>query len=301
MATQPYRIERWKNSAETTLSSGTSPTDTTVSVASAASFPTSGDFRILVGGAGGSVATVKSVSGTTFTLTAAIGGTHSSGAAVQLVATYGSVYDSFKQAFARSDYPYNRILNGATTLTASSFTWLNQGTATCTDADDGGLLMTLPSEAYHQIRGKYITAPSTPWKVTAFCELGPGMARYSAAPSGTGSYLGLFARESSSSKLYMLPIRSDVLALWRMTNVTTFSADVDNFLYNQVGSIWMRLQDDGTDVRGYVSSDGVNWLEAWNEGRTSFMSGGPDQVGFAASSGLGAAGAHFYFKTWIID
>jgi hypothetical protein len=301
MATQPYRIERWSNDGDTTLNGAVSASDTTITVTSAANFPTSGDFRVLIGGTSGELATVKSVSGTTFTLTAGLGSGYGDGSDVKLVASVGSIDDAFKQAFGETDYPYNRILNGATTLTASSFTWLNQGTATCVDADDGGLYLTAPNEAYHQIRGKYISAPSTPWKVTAFCELGPGMAVYSASPSGTGSYMGILARESSTSKLYMLPLRSDVLALWRMTNVTTFSASVDTDLNNLKGSIWMRLHDDGTDVRGYVSSDGVNWLEAWNEGRTSFMSGGINQIGFGVSSGLGAAGAHFYLKSWILD
>ena len=300
MVTQPFRIERWADGAADTLNGAVLASDTTITLNSVADFPTTGDFTVrIVEGATTEYAVVKSVAGSVFTLTTGLSNGFSSGSAVDLVVEADSIDAAFDQAYGAQDYPLNRILNEGVTAVASDFTWLNQGTATCADADDGGLIMTTPSEAYHQIRGKYLTAPSTPWSVVSFCKFGPGFLEFAGA--GTGSYMGLFCRESSTGKLYMLPIRGDVMALWRMTNVTTFSADVDSFFYNDAGEIWMKLEDDGTNIRGHVSVDGTSWFEAWNEGRTSFMSGGPDQVGFAASSGNGAAGQHFYFKSWILE
>jgi hypothetical protein len=204
-----------------------------------------------------------------------------------------------KDGFGETDYPFNRILAEGVTKAASDFTWLNQGTATCVDADDGGLNMTSPSEANHQIRGKIITAPSTPWTVTMRLELGPGLASGSA-----GTYAGILARESSTGKLYIFGLRvysTGGIFLWRMTDTGTFSASVDSDLPNIHQDIWLQLKDDGSNVRGFASLDGKYWLEKWNEGRTAFLSGGANQVGFGVSSGSGAAGMLTHFKSWILE
>lgn len=157
----------------------------------------------------------------------------------------------------------------------------------------------MPSEAADQLRGKELVAPSPPYKVTAFVMMGPGFARKGGA--GTGSSIGIFMREDSSNEYYYAFIRTDVAALWRMTNETTFSANVDSDANFDGHYAWIRLEDDNTNVRGYLSPDGFNWVELWNEGRTSFMAGGPDRIGFGCMSGNGAAGAYFHFKTWIQD
>lgn len=242
-------------------------------------------------------AIVTSVSGTTLTLSANLANSHSNGANVYHVPTANGMTRAMQDLAGEYAYPWNRILSGATTKVAADFTWLNQGSATCTDADDGGLNMTMPSEAATQIRGKYITAPATPWKVTARLEFGQGFA------DGDGSYFGIMARESSTSKLYLALLKGDNLALWRMTNETTFSALVDSELENNNDAVWLQLQDDGTNIRGYASYDGYNFVEWWNEGRTSFMAGGANQIGFFACSNTTstASGAVFHFKSWIVE
>lgn len=294
MVTQPFRIERWKNNASTTLDGAVSATDTTITVDSATNFPSSGDFRILIDNS--EEAVVKSVSGLVFTLTAGLASGHGDGVNVDLVQTDAGFNRVWKDGFGETDYPWNRILDEGVTRTASDFTWLNQGSATCVDADDGGLNMTTPSEANHQIRGKYLTAPSTPWLVVMRLEMGPGLNRGS-----SGSYAGIILRESSTSKLYILGLQVNELFLWRMTNPTTFSAAVDSNLPSHHQDMWLRLEDDGTDIKGAMSLDGVQWREAWSEGRTAHMSGGPDQVGFGVSNGSGAAGMLTHFKSWILE
>lgn len=300
MATQPYRIERWADDASDTLNGAVLASDTTITLNSVAEFPTSGDFRVLIGTGGSSeYATVKSVSGSVFTLTAGLGSGYSSGTAVKLCLHDDGLDAAIAQAWGQTDYPYNRILNEGATATASSFTWFNQGTATCIDADDGGLIFRPPAEANTQLRGKYLTAPGTPWTATAYVEMGPGVEAWS-SPDGTGA--GLFARESSSGEIYWLFLRSDVLSFWRMTNATTFSADVNSiFLINNRWGVWMQIEDDGVDIKGLLSVDGENWWEVWSESRTAFMAGGPDQIGFGVSSGNASSDAEVYFKTWILE
>ena len=298
MATGPVRRERFSNDGSSTLSSDISSGDTSLTVNSATNYPADPTFALLIGN---EIVRVTAVSGSTFTVVRGQEGTiaapHSTGTTVFLTATSESTSFAFKEGHGELLYPKNRILDDSgATLTASSFTWLNQGSATSTDADDGGINMTLPSEANHQIRGKHISAPSTPWKLTTFCMFGPGYTR-----GGSGTYMGPFGRESSTGKIYMLILKSNESALWRMTNTTTFSAEVDSFIRNNNDNLWLQLEDDGTNVRGHVSVDGYTFEECFNEGRTSFMSGGIDQIGFGGSSGSGAAGAILHFKSWIVE
>lgn len=276
---------------------------TSLAVISAGTFPAVGDFRIKIDS---EVLLVTAVSGSTFTVTRGADGTtaatHSNGAVVAHIVTAGSLDQAFRDAFglvASAGYPTNRIQNGANTLTASSFTWLNQGSATCVDADDGGLILTTPNETGRNIRGKYLTAPSAPWRVTAHVMIGPGMVRFTGA--GTGTVVGIVARESSTGKLYAIGIRSDAIWFQKLSDPSTYSSDVDSFLDSEEQELWFQLYDDNTDVRGFVSFDGIHFMEAWNESRTAWLTGGIDQVGFFADSGGGKAGTHCYVKSWILE
>lgn len=302
MATGNPRLERWSNGGGSTLNGSITSGDTSLTITSGTSFPSSGDFRVVIDS---EIVLVTAVSGTTWTIVRGQEGTtaaaHSNGAGVDLFLTTGSLDRAYQDGFTLPDYPYNRILDQGVTATASSFTWYNQGSTTCADADDGGLIMTVPTEATPTVRGKYLTAPATPWKATAYVQFGHGFKNWDATD---GSYIGIFGRESSTDKLYYLLLRSDRHALWRMTNSTTFSAEVDTYLANLESDCWFQLEDDGTNVRGHISKNGYDWEEAWNEGRTSFMSGGINQIGFAVMSpntGNVANPWKAYFKTWILE
>lgn len=294
------RLERWSNDGTTTINDagGISAGDTSVTVTSVTSFPSNPDFRLKIEN---EIVLVTAISGNTLTIVRAQDGTsaaaHADSTAVNLYLTAGSVDQAWQDGFAEPDYPLNRILDQGVTRIHSDFTWVNQGTATSATADDGGILMTCPSEASNNVRLKVRSAPGTPYTITTFCMLGPGFADF-----GTdGSWMGPCLRENSTGKLYVLAIRGDRIALWRFTNETTFSAQVDTHILNNRHAVWLQLQDDGTNIRAFVSVDGYVWEECFNEGRTSHMAGGPDEVGFAINSGGGDAGAHFYFKSWILE
>ena len=304
MATPRPRIETWANGGSSTLSSGINDSVTSLTVTSASSFPTYPDFRIKIGS---EILTVTAISGTTFTVVRGEEGTsaaaHSGGATVEHVVTAGSLdraWQDSQGADYTNGFPYNRILNEGATATASDFFWHNQGSATCVDADDGGLVMTTgASEAIRQIRGKYLAAPSTPWYCVAYVWLGNGMARYNG--SGAGTTGGLFISESDTTKLYALGLRTDAIWLHRMTNSTTFSADVDSYIDNESEEMWLRLSDDGVDITGEVSYNGYDWATCFNESNSSYMtSAGPNRIGFFMENGNGDANAEVYFKSWIL-
>jgi len=302
MVTGAPRLTRWSNGGVTTLAAAiTSAGQLTMEVSSAAPFPTVPDFTLTIGDA--EIVLVTDISGTTFTITRGQEGTtaitHLSGTAAKLYNTSGSMDKAFQDGFALPDYPLGRIMKSGLDFPLSSFGNVNFGGATAFDGDDGGVrVVVTASEASNQARIKQDPAPTTPYKITTYCMLGPGMQDFTGAD---GTWMGPMLRESSTGKLYILAVRGDRIALWRFNSPTSFSAEVDTYIQNNRHAVWLQLHDDGTDVRGFVSFDGYVWDECFNEGRTSFMAGGPNQVGFAVNSGGANAGAEFYFKTWVVD
>lgn len=304
MPTQPFRRERWSmtanaTSAIATLNGAVLAAATTITVNNASVFPTKGNYDVIINNS--EIATVRSVSANTLTLTAGLASGHGDGSNVVLVLTSNALDRAISDAGGKFLYPFNRILNGATTLTESSFTWFNQGTAAAVDADNGGLRLTLPNEAHHNIRGKYISAPSTPWTVTCYVELAEGHADHT---DNGGTYGGILARESTSNKLYMLAITGNRLVMWKMDTYNTFNAAVDSINLENIGyGAWFQMQDDGTTVKGKVSLNGYDFFEIWNEARTTFMSGGINQIGFGGSSGVNTTGnlPVLAVKSWIVE
>ncbi len=295
------RRERFTNDFQTTttLTAAITNVQTTLTVASAANFPTEGDFRILIGT---ELLLVTSVSGTTFTVTRGIEGTtaaaYAGGTTVTGIITAGGLDQWVNDAFGgyTSGYPM-RILNKAgTTLQVSNFTWVNQGTATAVDTTDGGIDIQVPSTASHNLRILTVAAPSTPWTLTTRVIFGPGV-----VTGATGSYAGLCARRNSTGQLYVGRSRAgDVAQLRRMTNPTTESTLVGTSV-SQIGNqFWQQLQDNGTNIIYRVSTDGVNWYQLASEARGAFMVGGPDEVGLYVDSGGGVASMLTHFKCWVL-
>lgn len=286
----------------TALNGAINDSVTTITVDDATGLPTLGYFRIeidseliLCYGRSGNDLNV---------LTRGIEGTsaasHSDGAEVKVVATNagvrrflldhrGTCYteDSTFDDSHGWPVPLGRMMDEARAdLTASSFTWQNQGSATIAD-HNGGVVMTIPDEAVIKLRGVTLSAPSTPYCFTARMWVGiaPG------ALGANSTHAGLWFRESSTGKLTTLSAQCGFnVAMRNWTDWNTFSATVDTaWEFDDIPFIWLRLWDDGTDVKGYYSLDGSNWSQddsAWfQQGRTSFMSGGPNQIGIYLSSG----------------
>lgn len=187
-------------------------------------------------------------------------------------------------------------------LTVSNFTWVNQGSATATDSN-GGILMTSPNEASHNLRMLVRSVPATPFNIRTRLWLGPG----TITPGANSAHAGLVLRQSSTGKLVTLSVRyGSGTQMWRWTNATTFSAVVDtNCGYND-DVIWLHLEDDGTNIKGYFSHDGNgqsrNTSTWWQESRTAFLlTTGADQVGIYINSGAGLSGQQFTFEQVILE
>lgn len=296
--------ERFENNVVDTLNEPGNITaaQTTITVDTGTLFPANGDFRLLIDSeimigtarATNDITVTRGAEGTT----AAI---HNDAATVTLIFSGGGIEKYIDDAVGGHTVRqsvYRMSDEAGDPLTESSFTWLNQGTATAADDGKGGILMTMPSEVSHVIRGKYLSLPSTPFKMTALVQVGPGTNE-----SGVnGAHMGLFLRESSTGKLILQACRvDDKTAMWYFTSPTAFGSTIDTTYPWSGDRMWVSIEDDGTNIRGAISVDGINFLNLWTDLRTAKFAGGANQIGFYCNSGSSVTGAYFHFHGIAID
>jgi hypothetical protein len=317
MAVTQYGFhETLVNNHITTLNGAITASATSITLTDATGLPAKGFFRLEIGS---EIILCESTSGSVVTATTrgAEGTTaaaHSNAAEVKVVLTNkalweywlrnggnvggGTVYTGETSFADGHGYPvplgrsadHNRL-----NLSASSFTWHNQGSATIADSA-GGYVMTIPDEANHKLRGVTIPAPPTPYVVTTRMRvaIAPGQ------PIGVNStHAGLWWRENATGKIRSLSLRNgQAMAMWNWTDWNTWSTTIDlTHDYDDVREVWIRIVDDGTDHKGYFSTDGSNWtMEGsswWQVARTNHFTTAADQIGFYLNSGTnsGSSGA----------
>lgn len=291
-------IERLKDNPSSTLSSSVnnSSDPVTVSVASAASFPTDGNFRIIIDS---EILKVTAVSGNDFTATRAQAGTsiasHSSGATVRLIITdeslrqliddrfgsgAGSAYNSttvnsFKE-YQCTDAPFlvhNRAFAAWSPYQPvyewdpTGWTWFNQSTATITKDTPFSSRLMLPS-ASGNIRG--LVTPFTAGQ-NIDCWVYPTL---NPVTSGTAMALGLTLANSTDDKKFTFWMRWRNASGWPTydinreyyTNNTTFSSGATAAFALPI-PMMLRIDDNGSGTASLqYSFDGINFTvyESYN-------------------------------------
>lgn len=299
------RYERLQDDRESTLSTGITAAATSITVTDGSVFPSTGDFRIKIDS---EVLLVTARATNTLTVVRGVddstAATHSGGSTARVIMSREQLEKVRNDlTFGRGAEPDNswsppphRLLdNNGDVITASSFTWVNQGTSTVTDEGDG-LVMRPQAGTGTNLRCLYITAPSTPWTCIILGFMGPGMI------AGATDTAGIMCRESSSSKIETfrwLPGTGKVTA--RYTNATTFNTSfgtTQDIAYNW---FWLRLDDDGTNLTWYHGVNGVNWKQHVSQARNTFFTSGPDQVGFfCQANSTGAVNWPFHIASFTL-
>ena len=280
--------EKFANLAETTLSAGYTAGAGSISVTSAAGFPATGVFRVRLGNAGKTIFRVDSVAGTTFTGAAEANDANANNGDSVVICATKSVAERLVQSPEAGE---SRLISGVAgadfygpiyklkPLDQSGWSWVNQGGATVTQAN-GVVYMTGPTQAGRNSRLRVTAAPATPYTVTALL--------VSALPAVNFTWAGLAWRESGTGKIIEhYRIQSGAIEGVKNTNETTFSAGFGASLPLLVGSLtphWLRITDDGTNLKTFYSIDGINWVQVNSEGRTVFMAGGPNQIGITVAA-----------------
>ena len=305
--------ERFANGGLSSLASAIDTSVTALTVKSAVGFPTTGNFRVIIDT---EIMLVTDVQGKTFTVTRAQEGTssvsHDADAAVFHVLTAGALAQRDIEQFAvgaianrdaagqagRLYLPTTGFLNQdngsfwdmlplyrLTPPSSSSFTWVNQGTATVTDTKGMMVLVTPSVSSGENLRCLVKSTPSTPYTITV-CIL-PQSPTFTT--TGTYAQFGMCWRDSSSGKIitYGWGVNSSGYPLTfsydQWTTYTTISANQFQYTAPIFAPMWIRLSDDGTYRLAEISSDGFNFVPVHSAiDRTTFIT--PDQVGVFANS-----------------
>lgn len=260
-------------------------------------WPASGNFRLRIEN---ELLLVTAVSGSgpyTFTVTRGIESTtaasHSVGTYVAEVLTAGSIIQAIKDqitaagvvTYSNPDQPYPPVL--------SNFTWLNQSTSTITQDINTLALISPPSNGSEAVCGMYITAPATPYKITARIDV--------LLPSANYVCAGLFFRNSSAGTISSLCAAyngNPSLQGYKWNSPTAYSGstyfNVPWYFYPK----WYQISDDGTNRKYSVSQDGQTFIDLYSVSRTDFLTA--DTVGFFVNNNQSSSGesAGLYLQSW---
>lgn len=162
----------------------------------------------------------------------------------------------------------------------ADYSWVNQGSSAIRDDTDSVVLTGAATGSGGNLVLRVKTAPATPWVMTAYilpCLINKPFHGY-----------GLYFRDSGTGLIHA----HHVIATGTTTEVPRLTASKWNSatglnshyqtLFVPFMPRWMRISDDGTNRKSYLSADGVDWLEVHSIGRTDFLTA--NQCGFGIST-----------------
>ena len=310
--------EQFTNNAQTTLNNGgnVASGDTSFVVTSASGFPLAANFRIIIDS---EIMLVTGLSGTTWTVLRAQEGTsaasHTNGAAVTHVLTSGSMLQAMidrsqigtfsarpsdriaGRRYQCTDCPFwyyddgtnwNKFFGSYPLVTPNdgSYSWDNQSGAGYSTTQD---MLTISNFSSSGMAFRYKTAPSAPKIIdTAWLiNFNPReTVYYSIGYRDSSGKLVLFAISFNNSGLPQC-----FAYLWQFSSSTTYNSYYyqNNAVPIVGGLIFMRMQDDGTNLNFYFSTDGVNYALYGSKPRTDYLSAPTYAVfGFSGASSSGS-------------
>lgn len=257
--------EQFSNAGASTLSSNIAATATSFTVASGAALSGRGGFRTKIGS---EIALVRTLTGNVCsnvirgaenTLPAA----HTAGDAVEQVLTGMSLRSlAIPGRLALQRVP-----------SAGDFTALNASTSTIT-SDDAGVVISAPAKGSgFNLIGMYQPAPEPPYTVTASF-LFMGLHKQYV---GFGMHWGDYNGPLAMFDCLAIDGETCELSQRKANSPTAFNA---GYLLQRIANWprWMRITDDGTNRKCWLSPDGQTWMEIHSVARNDFFN--PDYVGW---------------------
>ncbi len=298
-------------SSSTTLNGAINSSTTTIVVTSAASLPSSGNFRVRIDD---EIILVTNVSGNTLTGirgqedTANVA--HANGAAVNVYLTKGALLQYRKDSFGYgpfaslpvtvekgmcyqcSDAPYLLYYNGSaweyygpifplSIPVLADYTWINQGATAFTNQT-----LIPPVASALQLRALVKTAPATPYTIESLWTMQESrdiINEYWGA--------GILVRDSVSGKIIVYgAINRDatgfLMSIMKWDDATTYNSaqsEIYPIVSFPMKQIWWRIRDNGTNRYYEFSADKQNYITLHSTLRTDFLT--PNQVGFCLIQG----------------
>jgi hypothetical protein len=277
--------EKASNLGESTLASSYTSGGTSITVTSAASFPTTGVFRVRLDNPSETIFRVDSVAGAVFTGAAeANDGNAASGVAAVQVASRGTFERLLQSPDAGSPHAPSGV-SGAdfygpnyklVPFSSTGFAWVNQGGAT--ETVSGGVARLVgPKTGSQNLRQRVKTQPSTPYTLTVFFTM--QMER------SNNHDVGIHFRESGTGKIAAIRLSFGILKI--TTGTDAWAADVgtssDAWEILHRSPMWLRLTNDGTDLTWQYSFDGVHFSIVATRAKTADFTTAPNQIGYVVN------------------
>lgn len=160
------------------------------------------------------------------------------------------------------------------TSLSGSWSWVNQGSAVATVSYSMVNLSIASDTAADRLRLLVKAAPSTPYAITV-------KAYKNSRPDEFGGP-ALIVRNSSSGKVLSMHLDQSSagvrLDVTKWTNATTFSTSILNMTH-YMKMLYMRIENDGTNVNFKISQDGVGFYQIATTTLADFVTS-VDQIGF---------------------
>lgn len=158
------------------------------------------------------------------------------------------------------------------------WTWVNQNSATAT-LTNGMMVLTSPSRSGSDNLNCLVqAAPSTPY---TFVTVLYNQTLFTFPV--TDFYFGF--RESATTKMVMegndASNEKYIVARWNSpTSLSILSANGAAGYFSHFGYVYLKIQNDGTNLNFSTSSDGIQYIQQYTETKNAFFTTAPDQVGF---------------------
>lgn len=145
----------------------------------------------------------------------------------------------------------------------TSFSWLHQGSSTETLVTKNGqtyIQLVGPAETFSHVRSFVKAIPSTPYAIEAGFRPPPN------AFSGAVDYVvGLVLIDSVSDKQVVMGPYPGGNQIWssQYSNFTTTTGSTATVSYTPRAQdfVWLRMEDDGTNLTGKYSWDGITYIQ----------------------------------------
>jgi hypothetical protein len=148
---------------------------------------------------------------------------------------------------------------------AAAFTQRNFGTTTLVDHTNGPATLIIPAQNADQIRGiEQVVPQSGPYTITVKLASSTFNSNYWQA--------GIYLVDSNGLlTTFQTEQASNFLNVSHWNSVSSWNKDVKFVQLTQKTSTWLRINNDGTNLNFYVSSDGADWTLFYSEAKTSFL------------------------------
>lgn len=268
--------ELFANNATTTLSSSTTSSATTLSVTTGSVFPSTGNFRLIVGSE-----TMLCTARSSNTLTVVMGyesttaASHASGSTVSQILTVGGLLRNRQDDLhfaGGSQPPVGRLLDASgNVLTSSDFTTTAGVSGSSVTDQAGTLLLTVAAgSGGFNLSTLLRSAPATPYSIQCalqFCF---------ADANSCALWAGLCATDGTklvTHGLFLTDTAVFEIATSKLVSVTSEDSDyTSNAAWATGLYLWLKVTDDGTNLSFFRSHDGVNWVQSWQVSRTDYLS-----------------------------